>query len=106
MTATVKHWKTYTNGLSSQSFWRPHLSCSSLINIISKMSATKSDDASVKGPGDATTSRSKDGREIVPPSLSTTALSTPTAANSPGTFTGTSEISLRRQALECLVSVL
>jgi brefeldin A-inhibited guanine nucleotide-exchange protein len=77
-----------------------------LINIISKMSATKSDDAVAKGPGDVVSSKSKDGREVVPPSLSTTALSTPTAANAPGPMTGTAEISLRRQALECLVSVL
>jgi brefeldin A-inhibited guanine nucleotide-exchange protein len=77
-----------------------------LINVISKISGAKSDDSVVKALGEAAnagTSKSKDGRETVPPSLSTTALS---AASSQGSGSGTSDISLRRQALECLVSVL
>jgi brefeldin A-inhibited guanine nucleotide-exchange protein len=76
----------------------------SLINVISKISAAKSDESVVKAPGDAaSTTKPKDGRESVPPSLSTNALSAPSTTHGPS---GATDISLRRQALECLVSVL
>jgi brefeldin A-inhibited guanine nucleotide-exchange protein len=78
-----------------------------IINVVSKISAAKSDESVVKASGDGSSHsnpKSKDPREIVPPSLSTTALSTPTSAQ--GSSGGGNDISLRRQALECLVSVL
>ena len=81
---------------------------SSLITIVSKLGTSHTTGPQPKGNDPSspalTPTNSKHGSGSVPPSLTTTALSVPGSVDS--STIGLSETQLRRQGIECLVSVL